>query len=95
VRGHGLRRARYRRFAKVDLQNQFIAVACDIKSWFQKLQGTIFAARKEEAALNVGSLEKVLASFFYADQLVQLLRNLKSSYPLTDARSVHEGLLSE
>jgi len=64
VRGHGLRRARYRRFAKVDLQNQFIAVACNIKSWFQKHQGTSFAARKEEAALNVGSLEKVLASFF-------------------------------
>src|SRR5258708_26937730 len=37
VRGHGLRRARYKGFAKVDLQNQFIAAACNIKRWLQKL----------------------------------------------------------
>ena len=32
-----MRRARYKRFAKVDLQNQFVAVACNIKRWLQKL----------------------------------------------------------
>jgi transposase len=37
VRGHGLRRARYRGFAKVDLQNQLVAAACNIKRWLQKL----------------------------------------------------------
>jgi hypothetical protein len=31
VRGHGLRRARYKGFAKVDFQNQLIAAACNIK----------------------------------------------------------------
>jgi transposase len=52
VRGHGLRRARYKGFAKVDLQNQFIAAACNIKRWFQKLLGTFFAAQKEGATLS-------------------------------------------
>ena len=37
VRGHGMRRVRYKGFAKVDLQNQFIAAACNIKRWLQKL----------------------------------------------------------
>jgi len=37
VRGHGMRRARYRGFAKVDLQNQFVATSCNIKRWLQKL----------------------------------------------------------
>jgi transposase len=37
VRGHGLRRARYKGFAKVDLQNQLVAAACNIKRWLQKL----------------------------------------------------------
>jgi transposase len=46
VRGHGLRRARYKGFAKVDLQNQFIAAACNIKRWFRKLLGTAFAGTK-------------------------------------------------
>jgi hypothetical protein len=36
VRGHGLRRARYRSFAKVDLQHQLIAAACNVKRWLQK-----------------------------------------------------------
>src|SRR5262249_53882233 len=48
VRGHGLRRARYKGFAKVDLQNQFIAAACNIKRWFQKLLGTIFATQRQK-----------------------------------------------
>jgi transposase len=38
VRGHGLRRARYKGFAKVDLQNQLVAAACNIKRWLHKLQ---------------------------------------------------------
>jgi transposase len=37
VRGHGLRRARYKGLAKVDLQNQLVATACNIKRWLQKL----------------------------------------------------------
>ena len=43
VRGHGLRRARYKGFAKVDLQNELIAAACNIKRWFRKLLGTALA----------------------------------------------------
>ena len=43
VRGYSLRRARYRGFIKVDLQNQLIATACNIKRWFRKLLGTDFA----------------------------------------------------
>src|SRR5258707_1555902 len=37
VRAHGLRRTRYKDFAKVDLQNQLVAAACNVKSWLQKL----------------------------------------------------------
>jgi len=37
VRAHGLRRARYRGFARVDLQNQMIAAACNIKRWLRRL----------------------------------------------------------
>lgn len=35
VRGHGLRRARYRGQAKVDLQNQLIGAACNVKRWLR------------------------------------------------------------
>ena len=35
VRAHGLRRSRYRGFAKVELQNFFIAAACNIKRWLR------------------------------------------------------------
>lgn len=37
VRGHGLRRARFKGFAKVDLQNQLVAASCNVKRWLQKL----------------------------------------------------------
>ena len=37
VRAHGLRQARYRGKAKVDLQNQFIGAACNIKRWLRLL----------------------------------------------------------
>jgi hypothetical protein len=53
VRGHGLRRTRYKGFAKVDLQNQLIAAACNIKRWFRKLLGTIFATQTQKVVLNV------------------------------------------
>ena len=34
-RAHGLRRSRYRGFAKAELQNLFIATACNVKRWLQ------------------------------------------------------------
>jgi hypothetical protein len=64
VRSHGLRRARYRGFPKVDLQNQFIAAACNIKRWFRKLLGTVCAIRREDVALSGAALWSVLANFF-------------------------------
>jgi hypothetical protein len=36
VRGHGLRRARYRGLAKVRLQNYLIGAACNIKRWLRR-----------------------------------------------------------
>ena len=51
VRGHGLRRARYKGFAKVDLQNQLIATACNIKRWFRRLLGIALTATREGAGL--------------------------------------------
>jgi IS5 family transposase len=36
VRGHGLRRARYRGLGKVKLQNYFIAAACNVKRWIRR-----------------------------------------------------------
>jgi transposase len=38
VRGHGLRRARYRGLEKVCLQNYFIGAACNVKRWIHQLQ---------------------------------------------------------
>ena len=38
VRGHGLRQSRYRGFAKAQLQNLFIATACNIKCWLRILK---------------------------------------------------------
>jgi hypothetical protein len=35
VRGHGLRRARYRGKAKLNLQIQFIGAACNVKRWLR------------------------------------------------------------
>jgi hypothetical protein len=37
VRGHGLRRARYRGKAKVRLQNYFIGAACNAKRWINRV----------------------------------------------------------
>jgi hypothetical protein len=55
VRGHGLRRARYRGKAKLNLQIQFIGAACNVKRWlrvaahdvkmtFQAIAGTVHKA---------------------------------------------------
>jgi transposase len=35
VRGHGMRRARYRGLAKVTLQNYLIGAACNVKRWLR------------------------------------------------------------
>jgi hypothetical protein len=64
VRSHGLRRARYKGFAKVDLQNLLIAAACNIKRWFRKLLGTVFGAQKEDLGLSGAFPWSVLADFF-------------------------------
>jgi Transposase DDE domain len=37
ARGHGLRRSRYRGFAKVELQNLFITTAGNVKRWLQAI----------------------------------------------------------
>lgn len=36
VRGHGMRRARYRGLAKARLQNYFIGAACNVKRWINR-----------------------------------------------------------
>jgi transposase len=38
VRGHGMRRARYRGLKKVQLQNYFIGAACNVKRWIRRVQ---------------------------------------------------------
>jgi transposase len=64
VRAHGLRRARYKGYAKVDLQNQLIAAACNIKRWFRKLLETAFGAQKKDLGLSDAFALGVLADFF-------------------------------
>jgi transposase len=49
VRAHGLRRARYRGKAKLDLQIQFIGAACNIKRWLSVL------ARETKMALQAAA----------------------------------------
>jgi Transposase DDE domain len=49
VRAHGLRRSRYRGFAKVELQNLLIATACNIKRW---LQATVQSSSSGNASPN-------------------------------------------
>lgn len=36
VRGHGMRRARFRGLAKVRLQNYFVGAACNVKRWLRR-----------------------------------------------------------
>ena len=55
VRAHGLRRARYRRLAKVRLQNYLIGAACNAKRWIKRVIWEIKTGRASvEPALNSG-----------------------------------------
>ena len=65
VRAHGLRRARYRGKAKVDLQNQFIGAACNIKRWLRWL------ARQMKGKAPENSPPKVVAvsNWHFADSV--------------------------
>jgi Transposase DDE domain len=47
ARAHGLRRSRYRGFAKVELQNLFIATACNVKRWSRILAETKIASKTQ------------------------------------------------
>lgn len=51
IRGHGLRKARYRGLEKVRLQNYFIGTACNAKRWIRLLQ---WRARKAIPAVATG-----------------------------------------
>ena len=57
VRGHGLRRARYRGLAKVKLQNYFIGAACNVKRWIRReiwaLRQAVSAAAAQSQAATV------------------------------------------
>jgi transposase len=50
VRAHGLRRARYRGKAKLDLQHQFMGAACNIKRWLRVLAWEVKQALEAAAA---------------------------------------------
>jgi transposase len=52
ARGHGLRRSRYRGFAKVELQNLLIGTACNIKRWLRWLITRAKPAQGRVAGLN-------------------------------------------
>jgi transposase len=57
VRAHGQRQARYRGKGKVDLQNQLIGAACNIKRWLKllawDLRATVVSAVKAVAASTI------------------------------------------
>jgi transposase len=53
VRGHGLRRARYRGLAKVRLQNYLIGAACNVKRWIARRR---WQFRQGMAALGAGAM---------------------------------------
>ena len=50
ARAHGLRRSRYRGFAKVELQNLFIATACNVKRWVQSLTEAKIGSKSQRLA---------------------------------------------
>ena len=56
VRGHGLRRARYRGLAKVKLQNYFIGAACNVQRWIGR------EAWKRAQAVSAGAAEVASAT---------------------------------
>jgi len=55
VRGYGARRARYRGYAKVRLQNYFIGGACNAKRWIRRLQWQM----KQDLATGSGAVAVV------------------------------------
>jgi transposase len=50
VRAHGLRRARYRGLAKVQLQNYFAGMACNVKRWLKRKGWEVLRAEAEASA---------------------------------------------
>ena len=51
TRAHGLRRSRYRGFAKVELQNLFIATACNVKRWLRILAEAQIGSKSQRLPL--------------------------------------------
>ena len=47
ARAHGLRRSRYRGFAKVELQNLLIGTACNVKRWLRILAATKIGSKSQ------------------------------------------------
>jgi hypothetical protein len=56
VRGHGMRRARFRGLSKVKLQNYFIGAACNVKRWIRR------EAWKLAQAMSAGAAEVASAT---------------------------------
>jgi transposase len=54
ARGHGLRRSRYRGFAKVELQNLLIGTACNIKRWLRAVLREVKEVQTRGFGLNLG-----------------------------------------
>jgi hypothetical protein len=69
ARAHGLRRSRYRGFAKVELQNLLIATACKIKRWLraivQSFPGGVVLANRSPKIIDaiIGLLSKNWSRF--------------------------------
>ena len=61
TRAHGLRRSRYRGFAKVELQNLFIGTACNIKRWL-RIEGKTKIAPKIDLLFFKNLLQRVKVS---------------------------------
>jgi transposase len=61
TRAHGLRRSRYRGFAKVELQNLFIGTACNIKRWL-RIEGETKLAPKIDLLFFKNLLQRVKVS---------------------------------
>jgi hypothetical protein len=54
ARGHGLRRSRYRGFAKVELQNLLIGTACNVKRWLRAVLREAKAVQTRGCRLTLG-----------------------------------------
>jgi transposase len=54
ARGHGLRRSRYRGFAKVELQNLLIGTACNVKRWLRAVLREAKEVQRRGCGLNLG-----------------------------------------